>query len=61
MIQMKGPNRFQPNTAMDPKFTDALRRAKDNGVGILAYDTVVTEDGMELRDPVKVEVSNIIN
>ena len=53
LIQMKGPRRFLPNTAMDSKFTEALRIARASGVGILAYDSLVTEDGLVLGDQVK--------
>lgn len=54
VIQMKGPHRFLPNTAMDSKFTEALRIAKDSGVQILAYDSVVVPDGLALGRPVPI-------
>lgn len=53
LIQMKGPGRFLPNTAMDSKFTEALRIARAGGVEILAYDSLVTEDGLVLGDQVE--------
>lgn len=53
LIQMKGPRRFLPNTAMDPKFTEALRIARASGVEILAYDSLVTENSLVLGDPVE--------
>ncbi len=55
LIQMKAPDRFQPNIPMDPKFTEALRLARDSGVGILAYDSIVTEDGLIIDEPVLVD------
>jgi sugar fermentation stimulation protein A len=56
LIQMKGPTMFRSNGAMDPGFAAALRLALDNGVGVLAYDAIVSEDSMVLGDPVKVEI-----
>ena len=55
LIQMKGPQCFQPNTVMDPEFTQALRLARENGVKILAYDSIVGKDELVLDSPVKVE------
>lgn len=52
LIQMKGPRQFLPNTAMDPKFTEALRIARTSGVEILAYDSMVTEDSLVLGEPI---------
>ncbi len=48
LIQMKGPRQFLPNTATDPKFSEALRIARAGGVEILAYDSMVTESGLVL-------------
>lgn len=53
LIQMKGPRQFLPNTAMDPKFTEALRIARASGVEILAYDSLVTEDSLVLGEPIE--------
>lgn len=54
LIQMKGPYRFSPNVALDPKFTEALRIARASGVKILAYDSVVVPDGLALGRPVPI-------
>lgn len=56
LIQMKGPQRFQPNKVMDPDFTEALQVAKKAGVRVLAYDSVVTEDSIVMEEPALVEV-----
>ena len=40
---------------MDPEFTQALRLARENGVKILAYDSIVGQDELVLDSPVKVE------
>lgn len=54
LIQMTGPTSFQPNAVMDPKFSEALLLADNSGVKIMAYDSIVTEDGIILGKPVKV-------
>jgi sugar fermentation stimulation protein A len=56
LIQMKGVSRFSPNTAMDPDFSQALKKAVSRGVEILAYDSIITPDSMELGDPVPVDL-----
>lgn len=56
VIQMKGPERFMPNREAQPEFADALQRAKEAGVHILAYDCSVSADEIELCEPVEVEL-----
>lgn len=56
VIQMKGISCFTPNSCAQPEFADALTRAGQAGVKILAYDCLVTENGMDLADPVPVEL-----
>lgn len=53
LIQMKDVCCFRPNRDTDPDFAHALTIAAENGVRILAYDSVVTEDGIVLGDPVE--------
>jgi|SRR5690554_925302 len=48
LLQMKGPCRFKPNQVMDADFAAALRSAKDAGVRVLAYDSHVTEQSIDL-------------
>lgn len=54
VIQMKGITGFTPNRQTQPEFADALLRAQQAGVRILAYDCLVTLNGMKLADPVPV-------
>ncbi len=54
VIQMKGCRVFVPNREMDPVFADALLQASQQGVQILAYDTMVSEDELVLNQPVPV-------
>ncbi|MDE7245716.1 MAG: DNA/RNA nuclease SfsA [Oscillospiraceae bacterium] len=54
VIQMKGANRFRPNDATHAAFGGALRAAAAKGVGIFAYDCLVTPDSLRLDTPVPV-------
>lgn len=56
LIQMKGITYFTPNQKMDQKFALALKTAKENGVKILAYDSVVTENEIILDRQIKVVI-----
>ena len=56
VIQMAGVKYLHPNDATDPKFAAALREAAANGVQVLAVDCHVTEDTMEIRNPVPVKL-----
>lgn len=54
VIQMKGVCRMEPNDRTHPAFGQALRKAKEAGVHILAYDCRVTRDSICLDEPVEV-------
>lgn len=56
LIQMKGVRYFTPNREMDSDFAEALTLAARQGVRILAYDAVVSENGLELGEPVEVKI-----
>lgn len=56
VIQMADVKYIHPNDVTDPNFGAALREAAENGVQILAMDCAVTEDTMEIRDPVPVKL-----
>jgi sugar fermentation stimulation protein A len=56
VIQMEGVTDFSPNDRTQPEFRAALRAAQDAGVEILAYDCIVTEQGMVLNRPVPVKL-----
>lgn len=57
VIQMKDVKFFMPNDKTDPKFAKALYEARKQGVKVLAYDCMVTEDSMEIKEPVPVYLS----
>jgi sugar fermentation stimulation protein len=56
LIQMKGVKHFRPNEAMDPGFANALKKAAAYGVEVLAYDSIITPDGICLSEPVPVQL-----
>lgn len=56
VIQMKGIKWFEPNDRTHQAFGDTLREAAKNGVGILAYDCMITKDSMELDAPIEVRL-----
>ena len=56
VVQMKGVHLFQPNVKTQPEFRDALAEAKAAGVKIAAYDCLVAFDGLQMDQPVEVEI-----
>ena len=54
IIQMKDVKYFTPNMRTHPEFGKALKTARDRGVVILAFDSEVTGDSIELGSPVEV-------
>lgn len=54
LIQMFGVNSFTPNIATDKAFADALAAAKEKGVKIIAYDSVVTESSIDIGQQIEV-------
>ncbi|WP_138159252.1 DNA/RNA nuclease SfsA [Peptoniphilus catoniae] len=44
LIQMETISSFIPNLKMDPSFSNALKFAKESGVNILCYDSLVSKD-----------------
>lgn len=59
VIQMKEISLFEPNMETHPAFGLALSRAAEAGVRILAYDCLVTEDSMNIDQPVPVRLPSI--
>ncbi len=54
VIQMKGVKYFTPNVDTHPKFAEALNKAVQAGVEILAYDCRVSEREIVLADSVEI-------
>ncbi len=57
VIQMENVSYFTPNRETQPEFADALLRARDAGVQILAYECKVTPDSMEINQPIPIKLS----
>ena len=56
VIQMADVKYLRPHDERDPAFGQALREAARAGVTVLAMDCAVTEDTMEIRLPVLVDL-----
>ncbi len=56
VIQMKGVSVFEPNDATHPEFGEALRKASQKGVVVLAFDCAVTPADIEIDEPVRVSL-----
>ncbi len=54
VIQMEGVKYFTPNREMHREFAEALIRARNQGVELLAYDCKVTRDSIAVNAPVEV-------
>ena len=53
---MKDVKYFTPFEIRDPEFAKALRLARDRGVTVLAYDSVVYEDEILIGNPIEVMI-----
>jgi sugar fermentation stimulation protein A len=56
IIQMANVKHFEPNYKTHKEFGEALERAKENGVNILALDCSVTPDSVEVKNSVTVKI-----
>lgn len=56
VVQMEGILRFMPHRQTHPEFADALIRAREAGVRILARGCRVSPDGMEISYEIPVEL-----
>ena len=57
VIQMEGVKYFMPNIKTHKEFGEALKLAEDEGVRVLAYDSVVTKDSIEINQ----EIDTVLN
>ena len=57
LIQMRGPRVFKLNWEMDRVFSEAVKYATENGVEILAYDSIVNNSGICLGEPVEIDLN----
>lgn len=56
VIQMKNIKIFRPNDYTHRAFGDALRRAREAGVSILAYDCIVLPDSITIDKPIVIDM-----
>lgn len=56
VIQMKGVKYLEPNFSTDPIFSETLKKAKKNGVKILALDCIVTPDSITFDKEIQVKI-----
>lgn len=56
VIQMEGITEFEPNWNTHPKFGEALQRAKQAGVHLIARDCLIREDYIEIQNPVPIRL-----
>ena len=54
VIQMEDVKFFTPNYLTDPSFSRGLQEASENGVKVLAYNSIVTKNSIELNKEVPV-------
>lgn len=58
LIQMKGPSVFKLNWEMDKYFSEAITLASENGVEIIAYDSIVDENSIKIGSPISIDLIN---
>ena len=56
LIQMKDVKYFMPNYETHLQFGEALKAAQKKGVKILAFDSIVTHDSINLNKPVEIRL-----
>lgn len=56
VIQMADVRYFTPNDVTHPEFGQALRRAAERGLRLMAYDCEVTPDSMKIRNKVEIKL-----
>lgn len=54
IVQMYNVKYFTPNVKTQPEFAQALITAQNQGVNIIAYDCIVTENSLEVNNQVKI-------
>ncbi len=56
VVQMDGVTLFEPNANTHKEFADELKKAKSNGVNILAYTCEVTPTSISIKDKINVNI-----
>lgn len=58
LIQMDKVNLFKLNWEMDPKFSQAVKLASENGVEIMAYDAIVSPNSISIGNDIDISFLN---
>lgn len=56
VIQMNGVTRFEPNIQTHREFAEELKRARENGVNIMAFDCAVLDDEIKINKEIDVKL-----
>ena len=56
LIQIKEIKEFRLNWDMDENFSQAIKLASENGVDIIAYDSIVKDNEIYINKPVKIDL-----
>lgn len=56
LIQMKGPELFGLNWSMDKTFSETVKLAVAEGVEIIAYDSIVSENSIQIGHPIEIDL-----
>ena len=56
VVQMEGMRHFEPNYKTHPAFGEALKRAQNAGVEVLAYECCVTPDSLAITKAIPVQL-----
>ena len=56
IVQMNGIKYFTPNVKMHKEFGDTLLKCKENGINILAFDSIVESNSISIKNKVEVIV-----
>jgi len=56
IIQLSPATYFEPNRETDPEFAKALEIAKEAGVGLLCFDSIIKPDSIILNKPVELRL-----
>ena len=59
LIQMQGPKEFRLNWKMDENFSKAVKLASENNIKVLAYDSIVSGEGIKIGKPIAIDLNSI--
>jgi len=60
LVQYSPAKVFMPNFRTDPDFSKGLTKVNDNGVKIIAYDSIVEKDSIVINEPIAINLGQCI-